>query len=391
MKVDLNASVSVYEQQKPTTKNGTSSFKGILDDKTSTQGINESLLASLGLNHDEAKVLIELLEKLKEQPDGSELLLVLQSLLQTQPMQVKDLVSILSDQQVDYQSLLKNRSLVNGQETKLLNELKTLLNQIKNQNQVSQQSRSDYLLNLFKRNFSHLKTNAVPPSAVIRGANTVSPTAVMMDANPIAPSATIMDTNAVVPSASMIDANIVASSASMMDTNAISNSEGAGQALPMNKIQQFVLFVEENKGQTPYSQEKFIKDFQTILAKSQFNVTNGQTKLMIKLFPEHLGSLRIELIQKDHALIAKILTTTASAKDMLESQIQQLKHTFQAQNIPVEKIDISPQLGQNLEKPLYQEQNQNEQREQHKQHQNQKENDEPNHISFEEALLNFQV
>jgi flagellar hook-length control protein FliK len=51
------------------------------------------------------------------------------------------------------------------------------------------------------------------------------------------------------------------------------------------------------------------------------NVGRNQ-KLFIKLYPEHLGTLRVELIQPDSTLIAKFMTSTANAKDILESKFK---------------------------------------------------------------------
>ena len=77
------------------------------------------------------------------------------------------------------------------------------------------------------------------------------------------------------------------------------------------------------------------------MSKANFTGANGVNKLLIKLNPEHLGSLRIELIQKDGMMTAKILATSAQAKDMLEKQIHGLKQAFNGQNIQIEKIEVS--------------------------------------------------
>lgn len=316
--------------------------------KDNTAIINQ--LMDLPNVNEELIELVKLFEKLEDQTDGAEadLLVAFEALFQTQPAVVKELIRRLPlAQEKGLEGLLQKQPLLNQSEQELLNELKIALTQIKASHNQTRQNRNDYLINSFKRNFVPQITNE--HSAV---------------ANPV----------------------------TVTDTITSSHTQGIGHMLPMSKTQQFVLFVDGNQGQSPYTQEKFIKDFQTIIAKSQLNMANGQSKLLIKLYPEHLGSLHIELLHQDNGIIAKILTSTASAKDMLESQIQQLKHTFQAQNIPVEKIDISQQLMQNFEKPLYQGQNkeQREQRDQQQKHQNEPENEQSS-VSFEEELLNFQV
>jgi flagellar hook-length control protein FliK len=115
--------------------------------------------------------------------------------------------------------------------------------------------------------------------------------------------------------------------------------QGPGMPFFMTKLEQFVLAAP--KGGQTVSQEEFVKQFENILSKANFSGTNGVNKLLIRLNPEHLGSLRIELVQKDGMLSAKILATTSQAKDMLENQIHGLKQAFSGQNIQIERIEIS--------------------------------------------------
>ncbi|MGE7589711.1 flagellar hook-length control protein FliK [Peribacillus sp. NPDC101480] len=115
--------------------------------------------------------------------------------------------------------------------------------------------------------------------------------------------------------------------------------QGSGMPFFMTKLEQFVLAAP--KVEQTASQGEFVKQFENILSKANFSVINGVNKLLIRLNPEHLGSLRIELIQKDGMLSAKILATTAQAKDMLENQIHGLKQAFSGQNIQIERIEIS--------------------------------------------------
>jgi flagellar hook-length control protein FliK len=115
--------------------------------------------------------------------------------------------------------------------------------------------------------------------------------------------------------------------------------QGTGMPFLMTKLEQFVLAAP--KGEQTVSQEEFVKQFENILSKANFSGTNGVNKLLIRVTPEHLGSLRIELIQKDGMLSAKIMASTAQAKDMLENQIHGLKQAFSGQNIQIERIEIS--------------------------------------------------
>ncbi|MGD7043685.1 flagellar hook-length control protein FliK [Jeotgalibacillus proteolyticus] len=86
--------------------------------------------------------------------------------------------------------------------------------------------------------------------------------------------------------------------------------------------------------------ESLIKQFAEIMDKAKFGKTNGTEKLLIRLQPEHLGTLKIELIQKSGVLAARVMTSTSLAKDMMDSQIQQLRQALTNQNIQIDKIDV---------------------------------------------------
>ncbi|KAB2337512.1 flagellar hook-length control protein FliK [Cytobacillus depressus] len=137
------------------------------------------------------------------------------------------------------------------------------------------------------------------------------------------------------------------------------------------------------------SAEQLYEQFEAILSKSQFMKSGGTQRLFIKLNPEHLGSLRVELIQKDATIIARILTSTSNAKEMMESHLNGLKQAFQTQNIQVERIEISQALAQQ-ERNLNREQHQGQERQQEREEQQEKNSADFTH-SFEEALLNTEA
>lgn len=120
---------------------------------------------------------------------------------------------------------------------------------------------------------------------------------------------------------------------------------GNGQAFfpPLTRGQQFPLTFYISQPQV--NTADLMKQFESILARSQFSNIGGTQKLFIKLYPEHLGSLRIELLQGENGLLARILTSTQGAKEILETQLNALKQSFQTQNIQVDRIEIHQQLS----------------------------------------------
>jgi flagellar hook-length control protein FliK len=163
--------------------------------------------------------------------------------------------------------------------------------------------------------------------------------------------------------------------------------QGPGMPFLMTKLEQFVLGAP--KGEQTVSQEEFVKQFENILSKANFSGTNGVNKLLIRLNPEHLGSLRIELIQKDGMLSAKILATTAQVKDMLENQIHGLKQAFSGQNI---QIEISSQAFNAFNSEKF---SQKDAEEHNEQQESKEENNDETESEFmgslADALLNLEV
>jgi flagellar hook-length control protein FliK len=139
----------------------------------------------------------------------------------------------------------------------------------------------------------------------------------------------------------------------LQDTNPKMAVMGVEPQTNLNRAQQLALFVEQG-GSKATNQEQFIKEFQSILAKSSLQNANGGMKLLIKLYPEHLGQLRVELLQQNGVLTARMVATTAAAKEMLESQLQGLKNAFASQNVQVEKLEIinSQSLQQEFDRSL---------------------------------------
>lgn len=168
-----------------------------------------------------------------------------------------------------------------------------------------------------------------------------------------------------------------------------SNLQGNTTTVVQTKVESVSLTLPtERAGQS----EEFIKELQKVMNRVQFGQTGGVNRLVLKLFPEHLGTIRIELIQKDGMLTARILASTALGKEMLDSNSSQLRQGFAGQNIQLEKLEIS----QALQDSVRQEKRQNFQQS-FKQQQQEQSNEEKNTesqetpISFDDFLTDMEV
>lgn len=141
-------------------------------------------------------------------------------------------------------------------------------------------------------------------------------------------------------------------------------------ALPMERSQQ---------------SEALVKEIQNLLNRSQLANNGGTIKLMLKLFPENLGQIRIEIMQQDGVLQARLLATTAAGKELLDSNLNQLKNAFVAHNIQMERIDVAQSL-QNTDQHLRDQGFFNQFFRQQQEEVEEEQNEEEESASFEELL-----
>ncbi|WHY35915.1 flagellar hook-length control protein FliK [Cytobacillus firmus] len=163
--------------------------------------------------------------------------------------------------------------------------------------------------------------------------------------------------------------------------------QGFIQIQSFSKPEQMALLNPQGK---TVSADQLMQQFENILSRSSFLKTGGTQKLFIKLNPDHLGALRIELIQKDSAMIARILTSSGAAKEILDSQINGLKQALSSQNIQFERIEISQQMTQQ-DRSFNKDSQQQEQRQQQNKDDHNPQPEREFNSSFEEALLNTEA
>lgn len=134
----------------------------------------------------------------------------------------------------------------------------------------------------------------------------------------------------------------------------------------------------------PAQSEALAKEIQNLINRSQLSNNQGTMRLVLKLFPENLGQIRIEVMQKDGMMQARLLATTSSGKELIDSNLQQLKTAFAAQNIQMERIDVAQSLqdaersrDQNFFNSFFRQQ---------QEEQEEKKNDDEEQQSFDEFL-----
>lgn len=90
--------------------------------------------------------------------------------------------------------------------------------------------------------------------------------------------------------------------------------------------------------------ESFLQQLTNIVQSGRFTrFQNGNAQLVIRLYPEHLGTLTVKITREHGTLAAKLIASTDSAKELLDANLPQLYHVLSTENITVEKWDALAQ------------------------------------------------
>ena len=143
---------------------------------------------------------------------------------------------------------------------------------------------------------------------------------------------------------------------------------------------------ESQKTELPMRQE-FTNQLLNAIKTSKFaQLPNGANRLVIKLNPEQLGSLTVKLVQKNGEMIARIMASTESAKELLEHSVHQLKQALPSVQIEIERFEIftEPFTRDLREQPNHK--NKNEKEHEATDHEDEQENERSFIDSLNEAL-----
>ncbi|MBS4193986.1 flagellar hook-length control protein FliK [Lederbergia citri] len=155
---------------------------------------------------------------------------------------------------------------------------------------------------------------------------------------------------------------------------------------PVLRTESFILNVRDSVNEET-AMRGFVREFSNILARSSLTKGFNTTRLLIRLHPEELGTLRVELLQKDGQMTARILASTHKAKEMLDLQLSSLRQAFTQQNISVDRLEVTYSQT-DLQRYTNQEGRGNQQHQQ-EQNQEQRESSQEHDSNFKDALSNI--
>ncbi|MBD1224168.1 hypothetical protein GLV94_09915 [Virgibacillus halodenitrificans] len=162
-------------------------------------------------------------------------------------------------------------------------------------------------------------------------------------------------------------------------------------SMPMSKVEQFIIHLNQAQS-TQSNDQQLMEQFQRLIKSSKFMSTpNGTNQLNITLRPGNMGEMVVKLTQINGEMTVKILVSSQAAKEMLDSNMHQLRHMFSPQQVVVEKQELNLQNGQSLQKETSDQHSDNQENSQQSQHDQENNQNDDFAMTFEEALLNEKV
>lgn len=78
-----------------------------------------------------------------------------------------------------------------------------------------------------------------------------------------------------------------------------------------------------------------------IVDKAALHFKNGASEVQIELKPEYLGRVRMQIAAENRQVIVKIMAELPAVREIIESDLSQLKTELQNQGVSVDKLDVS--------------------------------------------------
>lgn len=116
------------------------------------------------------------------------------------------------------------------------------------------------------------------------------------------------------------------------------------------------LMRSDSAQQSSYTQQTFKQSFDQMIKSIKLLNEGGVKQVEIKLQPEHLGKVKIELSVENNNVTAKIVSDSEAAKQLIESNFNQLKSSLEEQGVKIAGFEVSVnQENQNNQERLFNE------------------------------------
>lgn len=157
--------------------------------------------------------------------------------------------------------------------------------------------------------------------------------------------------------------------------------------MPVSNIEHYIIHMHQNIHSKPV-ETQLLEQFQQVMQSSRFLTnSNGMNQLSISLQPENLGEMLVRFTEVNGEMILKILVSSQATRQMLESNIHELRNMFSPHQISIEEQEFDIQQTQRFDEEFH------EQQQEQSQHSNQEEQESSStdHGDSFQQLLNEKV
>ncbi|MGE1110651.1 flagellar hook-length control protein FliK [Priestia megaterium] len=119
----------------------------------------------------------------------------------------------------------------------------------------------------------------------------------------------------------------------------LENNPSSFKSNEVPKVQEFSIDLRQVKSDHQQS-DNLLKELQKIWSKASLSIEEGASKLSIKLWPEQLGTISIEVRQQDHKTTAQVVVSSAKTKELLDASLFRLRQALTSQHVSVDQVDV---------------------------------------------------
>ncbi|KNH22683.1 hypothetical protein ACS78_11835 [Priestia megaterium] len=117
---------------------------------------------------------------------------------------------------------------------------------------------------------------------------------------------------------------------SVKDMNAFAKEE---------KVPQFSIDLRQATSEYQQSSD-LVNGLQKIWSKASISTEEGASNLSIKLWPDQLGTISIEVRQQDNKTTAQVVVSSAKTKELLDANLFRLRQALTSQHVSVDQVDV---------------------------------------------------
>ncbi|MGG0450535.1 flagellar hook-length control protein FliK [Priestia megaterium] len=99
--------------------------------------------------------------------------------------------------------------------------------------------------------------------------------------------------------------------------------------------------IDLGKAKSDYEQSSdLVNNLKKIWSKASISSEEGVSKLSIQLFSKQLGTISIEVLQRDNERVAQVVVTSAKTKELLDANLFKLRQALTSQHVSVEQVGV---------------------------------------------------